>query len=159
MWILLLITEDDAGRPRLQPLWSEGPFKLLETERINVAGPKSHGWLVSVCTFLCRVRWYLLLAFSKDVAMCARTRDPGHVQARQLPDYQLQMQDWDRHPPPTVPAVCSPGLHTLSLIYSLAQTAAFFVLRWKGQHFVSFSNYFSLKCDDCRAETISRFIY
>lgn len=34
---------------------------------------------------------YLLLAFSKDTAMCARTTDSVHVQAWQLPNSQLQM--------------------------------------------------------------------
>lgn len=40
----------------------------------------------------------LLLAFSEYTAMRAQTTDCVHVQAWQLPDSQLQMQDWDRHP-------------------------------------------------------------
>ncbi|KAM7397008.1 hypothetical protein PAMP_020007 [Pampus punctatissimus] len=43
-------------------------------------------------------KWYLLLSFSKNTEICARTSDSMHVQAWQLPDHQLQIQDWDRHP-------------------------------------------------------------
>lgn len=110
--------------------------------------PKSRGWLVSIRTFFCvESRRCLLLAFSQDTAMCAGTRDCVHVHARQLPDYQLQMHDWDRHPSPTVPTACPPGLHTLSLTYSLAPAAALFVLRQKGQHYMHYRGCISVNSD------------
>lgn len=81
----------------------------------------------------------LLLAFSEYTAMRAQTTDCMHVQAWQLPDSQLQMQDWDRHPSPTVSTFCPPGLHSLTLVHSLASTAALFAfLNQKGQHFMDY---------------------
>lgn len=55
-------------------------------------------WVANFCLHIfVSSRTLSAVSFSEDIAVCARTRDSVHKQALQLPDYQLQMDDWDRY--------------------------------------------------------------